>query len=261
MTLFDSHTHLYFPDSYDSPESAVQRAIDCGVKYMVFPGVNASTIAPIRYLHEKFPFYTFMAAGLHPSDVQPGRWEEEISIIIDEIESNRDEYVALGEVGIDLHWETDKLDIQQQAFEYQARYALKTELPLIIHSRDAFPQTYEVLQSLPEIPQMVFHSYSGAPAETEKILSLFPTAYFGINGIVTFKNARIKEVLPIIPDNQLLIETDSPYLAPVPKRGQTNESAFLIHTAEFIAREKDMTVDELAEVTTTNAKRFFKIIA
>lgn len=259
MSLFDSHTHLYFKDTYDSPEETVKRAIDDGVRYMVFPGVNADTIQPIRELHSKFPENTYMAIGLHPTDVEPGKWKEELDIIFDELRAHRDEYVAIGETGIDLHWDATYLDLQQQAFEKQIQLALELNLPIIIHSRDAFPQTYEVLQSSATTPAMVFHSYSGDPAETEKILSMFPGAYFGINGIVTFKNAKIKDVLPVVPDNQLLIETDAPYLAPVPKRGQTNESAFLVHTAKFIAEQKGLSFEKLADLTTSNAKRFFNI--
>lgn len=261
MSLIDSHTHLYFSEDFPNPSEAVQRAIDAGVEHMILPGVNVSTIKPIRELHNMFPDNTSMAIGLHPCDIEPGKWQEELEVIGDELRKNRDEYVAIGETGIDLHWDATHLDLQQQSFEKQLQLALELNIPVIIHSRDGFEATYEVLDSVAGLPEIVFHSFSGNVKDTENILSKFPTAYFGINGIVTFKNAKIKEVLPVIPDDRLMIETDAPYLAPVPKRGSTNESAFLVHTAAFIANEKGMTFERLAELTTSNARRFFRLKA
>lgn len=259
MKLVDSHTHLYFADSYSNPSEAVRRAIDAGVEMMILPGVNASTIEPVKALHALHPLNTAMAIGLHPSDVDPTAWQQELETIFTELDTHSTDYVAVGETGIDLHWETEHLDLQQRAFDSQARKALTLGKPLIIHSRDAFDPTIEVLTGLPQTPQMVFHSFSGTPADTERILGFFPDACFGINGIVTFKNAKIKEVLPVIPPRQLLIETDAPYLAPTPHRGKTNESAFLIHTAQFVANELGMTLDELAKLTTQNANRLFNL--
>lgn len=259
MKLVDSHTHLYFSDSYDSPADAVQRAIDAGVDMMILPGVNAQTIQPVKDLHNKYPHNTAIGIGLHPSDVEPDTWREQLEKIFEELNTAGNQYVAVGEVGVDMHWETKYLDLQQQAFDIQARRALELDKPLIIHSRDAFDPTVEVLQGLPKVPRMVFHSYSGTPADTERLLGLFSELYFGINGIVTFKNAKIKNVLPIIPANQLLIETDAPYLAPTPHRGKTNESAFLVHTAQFVANELGLTFDELAKITTGNAIRLFRL--
>lgn len=259
MSLIDSHTHLYFTEQFPNPSEAVRRSIDAGVEHMVLPGVNASTITPVRRLHEQFPENTSMGAGLHPSDVEPGTWLKELEIIEKELREHRDEYVTIGETGIDLHWDKTYLDLQQQSFERQLRLAVDLDFPVIIHSRDAFDATYEVLDGVANLPPIVFHSYSGDVKETEKILGKYNSAYFGINGIVTFKNAKIKEVLPVIPDSKLMIETDAPYLAPVPKRGSINESAFLVHTTAFVANEKNMTFDELAALTTANARLFFHL--
>lgn len=259
MNLIDSHTHLYFDDFEPSPAEAVERALSQGVVHMILPGVNTSTIEPIKKLHSIFPENTSIAVGLHPSDVKPGTWKEELTEIERELKENRDMYSAVGEVGIDLHWEKDYLDLQQQAFESQCQWAVQLNKPLIIHSRDAFEETFEVLKGVKDLPDIVFHSFSGTPNDVERILNLFPTAHFGINGIVTFKNAKIKEVLPVIPNDRLMIETDAPYLAPTPKRGQRNESAFLVYTAAFIANEKGMSLEELGDLTTDNARRFFKI--
>lgn len=258
MNLVDSHTHLYFNDYPDQGE-VVKRAINSGVVHMILPGVNSSTIEPVRNLHNLFPLNTSMAVGLHPSDVLPETWEKELSLVAEELEKHCKEYIAIGEVGIDLHWEKDHLLLQQEAFRRQIKMALKYSLPLIIHSRDAFEETHSVLAEFAELPKLVFHSYSGDIEETKKILSLYPEVYFGINGIVTFKKAQIKYVLPYIPDDRLMLETDAPYLSPVPHRGKTNESAFLVNTAQFIADEKNMPLEELAHITSENVSRCFGI--
>ena len=259
MNLVDSHTHIYFEDFEPSPSDAVRRAIDAGVTHMVLPGVNLSTVEPIKKLHSLFPENTSMAIGLHPGDIYPEKWKEEMKAIEEELRNSRDEYKAVGEVGVDLHWETKNIDLQQLVFEHQCNLAVELDLPVIIHSRDAFSETYEVLKGVKGLQDIVFHSFSGTPGDVEDILSLFPTSYFGINGIVTFKNSKLKDVLKVIPDDRLLLETDSPYLAPVPKRGQRNESSYLVHTARFIAAEKGMEMNELAQHTTMNAKRFFRL--
>ena len=259
MRLVDSHTHLYFEDYQPSKEAAVERAIEAGVVHMVLPGVDSSVIEPMKTLHKKFPENTSIGIGLHPCDVKPENFEWEIATIDAELESNKSEYSAVGEVGMDLYWDKTLPDLQQQVFDHYLRLADRLNLPVIIHSRDAFDQTMEVIAGLDNVPEMVFHSFSGTTETVEKILRDFPNVYFGINGIVTFKNSRLKDVLQVIPDNQLLLETDSPYLAPVPKRGMVNESAYLIHTADFVAREKGMTADTLADLTTKNAARLFNI--
>ena len=259
MNLVDSHTHLYFSEQFPNPSEAVERAVDAGVSMMILPGVNSSTIEPVKKLHSLFPLNTAMAIGLHPSDVRKETMRHELDVITEEANNNRDCYVGIGEIGIDLHWDATTLDFQQQAFKEQLEMAMKLGKPAILHSRDAFDQTHEVLnEGFSQLP-MVFHSYSGDIKETERILSLYPDAYFGINGIVTFKNARIKEVLDVIPHDRLLIETDAPYLAPVPHRGKTNESAFLVDTARFISEYMNLSLEELATITTRNAERLFNI--
>lgn len=259
MNLIDSHTHLYFREQFPDASEIVGRAITTGVTHMILPGVNSGTIKPIRELHALFPDNTSMGIGLHPSDVEHETWQNELKVIADELKDNVKDYVAVGEIGIDLHWDTTTLDLQQQAFEQQLNLAKELDLPAILHSRDAFAQTHEVIgKEFEDIP-MVFHSYSGDVSETERIMALYPNVYFGINGIVTFKNAKIKEVLNVIPSDRLLIETDAPYLAPTPHRGKTNESAFLVHTAQFIADYLGVPVEKIASSTTDNTKRLFRI--
>ena len=148
MKLIDSHTHLYFAEDFPDQEAVVKRALDAGVEHMVLPGVNSSTIAPIKKLHAMFPEHTSMTIGLHPSDVAKDTFGEELAIIESELNVSSQEYVAIGEIGIDLHWETHNIDLQQQAFECQLNFAKEFKLPVVIHSRDAFEQTHEVLKGI-----------------------------------------------------------------------------------------------------------------
>lgn len=259
MRLIDSHTHLYFEDYEPSPESAVERALAAGVVHMVFPGVNRESIEPAKRLHRLYAENTSIAVGLHPCDVKAETMEEELAAVDRELAENPGMYCAVGEVGIDLHWDATTLDLQMQAFDRQARRALELGLPLIIHSRDGLDATLEVLRGLPETPQAVLHSFGGSAKDAERVLEEFGGMYFGINGIVTFKKATTKEVLPVVPRRQLLLETDAPYLAPVPERGKRNESSYLVHTARFVANEMGMSAEELGELTTENACRLFGI--
>lgn len=259
MRLIDSHTHLYFEDYDPSPEAAVERALAAGVVHMVLPGVNHESIEPAKRLHRLFPDCTSVAVGLHPCDVNGETMEDELRLVEDELEGNPGFYCAVGEVGIDLHWDATTLDKQMEAFDRQARKAIESGLPLIIHSRDGLDATLEVLRGLPRVPQAVLHSFGGSAKDAERVLDEFGEMYFGINGIVTFKKATTKEVLAVVPGRQLLLETDSPYLAPVPHRGKRNESAYMVHTANFVANELGMTADAVGELTTANACRLFGI--
>ena len=259
MRLIDSHTHLYFDDYDPSPESAVERALAAGVVHMVLPGVNRESIEPAKRLHALFPECTSVAVGLHPCDVKAETMEEELDIVVRELDGNPGLYCAVGEVGIDKHWDASTIDLQMQAFDRQARKAIELGLPLIIHSRDGLEETLEVLRGLPSVPEAVLHSFGVSAKDAERVLSEFGEMYFGINGIVTFKKATTKEVLPVVPRSQLLLETDAPYLAPVPHRGKRNESAFMVHTAHFVANELGMSVEELGELPTENACRLFGI--
>lgn len=259
MRVVDTHTHIYLSEDFPDGNAVVQRALEAGVVHMVLPCINASTIAPIRKMHSEYPECTSMALGLHPEDVKPGIWNDEIEKIREEIEQNLFDIVAIGEVGIDLYWDKTNLDIQQQAFARQLEWAQNSDLPVIIHSREAFDAIHEVLKDFPDDMRLIFHSYTGDIKETERILSLYKNAWLGINGIVTFKNSTLKEILPAIPLQCLLLETDSPYLAPVPRRGKTNESAYIVHTARFIADSLNMDVEKLADITTQNAADLFRI--
>lgn len=256
MELFDTHTHLYLPD-FDNDgggEKAVGRAIEAGVTRMVFPNVDLASVAPLRTLASEYRGNVYCAMGLHPTEVNEA-WRDTLAEVLSNLD--RDNDVAVGEIGMDLYWDKNFEDQQMQVFEHQIGVAADCGLPIIIHCREALDQTLEVLQGAPAV-SAVFHSFGGTVADVERIRRT-GDYMFGINGIVTFKNSKLKEVLPAIGLDRLMLETDSPYLAPVPKRGKRNESAFMVYTAECVAGALGIETKTVAEKATANALRFFRI--
>lgn len=256
MTLFDTHTHLYLPEfEEDGRGNAVRRAVEAGVVTMMLPNVDLTTIAPLKELHAEFPDNTMMAMGLHPTEVKAD-WHPDLEVVRRELYDNPGLYKAVGEIGIDLYWDKTFALEQTEVFYQQCLWALDLDLPIIIHCREGLDETLAVLKGLPAVPRGVFHSFGGTAEDVRKIRET-GDFYFGINGIVTFKKSALPAVLPEIPADRLLLETDSPYLAPVPHRGKRNESAFVVNTAEKVAESLGITLDRIAEITTENAVRLF----
>lgn len=254
--MIDTHTHLYLPEFEEDGEvSAVKRALDAGVEHLVFPNVDLNTVEPMTRLAAAFPNQISCAMGLHPTEIDDN-WKENLNRIF-EIIGSGNRYVAIGEVGIDLYWDKTYRDAQMLAFSLQAAKAVELGLPLIIHCRDGLDEVLEVLKDYPGV-QAVFHSFGGTEADVDRIRAL-GDFYFGINGIVTFKNSKLRDVLPAIGIDRILLETDSPYLAPVPHRGKRNESAFIPHIAAHIAQSMEIPFATVDSTTTLNARNLFKI--
>lgn len=261
----DTHTHLYLPDfAADTPApqpagtEAVGRAIEAGVSALVFPNVDLATIAPMRLLHDRFPQATFMAMGLHPTEIGPD-FAEPLETIRHELFSRHTDYCAVGEIGIDLYWDATHRNLQMQALDTQLRWAVELGIPVIIHCRNALDETLEVLSGYPDLAG-VMHSFGGTAADVHRILSTVPRFLFGINGTVTFKNnSSLRTTIPAIPADRLILETDSPYLAPVPKRGRRNESAYIPYIAACIADISGTDIADIASQTSANAARLFRI--
>lgn len=253
--IVDTHTHLYLPE-FDSPAEAVRRAVDAGVGHMLLPNVDLGTIGPMVELHRQFPKNTSIAMGLHPTEVE-GDSHGALDVVERSL-AEFDDIVAVGEIGIDLYWDKAWRSEQMEAFRIQCQWALDRGLPIIIHCREGLDEVLEVLSALPAVPRGVFHSFGGTEADVDRIRAV-GDFYFGINGIVTFKNSRLREVLPHIGVDRLLLETDAPYLAPVPHRGKRNESAYIVHTAAHVAASMNIAVDELAAATTRNAQTLFSL--
>ena len=255
--LIDTHTHLYLEEFQPNPQDVVTRAIEAGVEQMIFPNVDLSTIAPMQNLHNLFPKNTFMAMGLHPTEIKDS-WVEDLAKVKTEFNQNQNEYIAVGEIGIDLYWDKTYCDEQMQALEQQFNWATESNIPVIIHCREGLDEILEVLDGMSTKPQGVFHSFGGTDGDVDRIRK-YGDFYFGINGIVTFKNSKLRDTLPAIGIDRILLETDAPYLAPVPHRGKRNESAYLIHTAAHIAQHLTLTAEDVAINTTNNAKKLFGI--
>ena len=207
-------------------------------------------------LHHRFPDHTSVAMGLHPTEVGDD-WET----VVDDMERLLDDggFVAVGEVGIDLYWEKDRKAEQMQAFARQLRIASRLNLPVIIHCREALEETLQVISEVhPDVP-LIFHSFTGSPDDVRRIREVCDPM-FGINGVVTFKNAKeIREALPLIGLDHILLETDAPYLAPVPFRGRRNEPAYVTHTCAKIAEVIGVSPEEVEKATDMNAKKLFGI--
>ncbi|MCM1162668.1 MAG: TatD family hydrolase [Muribaculaceae bacterium] len=257
MRLFDTHTHLYLPEFGEEGDLAVKRALDAGVSMMMLPNVDCTTVKPLMAMHSRFPDNTLMAMGLHPTEIGENP-AEALFIIKETLYSNPSVFSAVGEVGMDLYWDASHRDEQMDVFEHQCRWALDLGLPVIIHCREGLDETLEVLSGFDTKPVAVFHSFGGSTADVERILKT-GNFYFGINGIVTFKNSKLRETLPAIPRDRLVLETDSPYLAPVPFRGKRNESAYIVNTAQVVANTLGCPVEELAEKAFENAQNLFAV--
>jgi len=258
MTLTDTHTHLYLDEfAVDGGgEAAVRRALAAGVSRMVMPNVDLATIEPMEQLAAQFPGTVFMAMGLHPTEVGAD-WAAGVDAVESRILAAPERYVAIGEVGIDLYWDDTFRREQMDAFERQARLADRLGKPIIIHCREGLAEALEVLEAVPGA-RAVFHSFGGTEADVGTIRR-HGDHYFGINGIVTFKNSDLRHTLPAIGIDRILLETDSPYLAPVPRRGRRNESALLPYIAAHIADALSLTAGQVAAVTSASATTFFHL--
>ncbi len=261
--MIDTHTHLYMPDFTDGgaePDGgnlAVGRAFDAGVSRLVFPNVDLGTIVPMKELAARHPGRIAMAMGLHPTEVRE-TWPQDLDAVLREL--CKGHYAAVGEVGIDLYWDKSFAAAQQEVFSRQLLAAKERRLPVIIHCREGLDETLSCIRETDvagEVP-LIFHSFTGTPEDVRRIRSVAPDALFGINGVCTFRNAAaVREALPEIGLDRILLETDSPYLAPVPKRGRRNESAFLPYIAARIAETLGTTVDKVIEDTDRNASALF----
>ena len=230
MNLIDSHSHLFLEEFADDLPQVIERARQAGVTHIFMPNIDSTTIEPLLRTCAAYPGYLFPMAGLHPTSVND-TVDRELDIVYGELRQAREKgYVAVGEIGLDLYWDQTYLTQQLKAFEQQLQWALEFNLPVVIHCREAFPYIYKVLQGYRHTPlRGIFHSFTGTAEEAASLLE-FPGFLLGINGVLTFKKSSLPEVLQSVPVERLLVETDSPYLTPVPYRGRRNESGYVIHT-------------------------------
>lgn len=254
--MIDTHAHLYSDQLLPDIEGVIQRARSSGVERILLPNIDASTIETMMQLASTYPDEMVPMIGLHPTSVSQS-FKEELEVMQGWL--GKADFCAIGEIGIDLYWDKTFLVEQTEAFETQLQWAIDAQLPIVIHARDSFP---EIICSLEKFKSSqltgVFHSFTGGIDEVEKIEKL-GDFMFGINGIVTFKNSTLSEVIPSIGLDRLLLETDAPYLAPTPYRGKRNESAYLGLIKNKIADILDLSPEEVDKRTTQNAIKKFRL--
>jgi len=254
--FIDTHTHL-FSDAFDEDRnSVVQRAIDTGVEICLLPNIDIDTIDAMNELAKSFPNNCFPMMGLHPGSVDEN-WESKLEVIKKHLFSEK--YVAVGEIGMDLYWDKTHIEAQRQAFRMQVEWAKELRLPIAIHAREAFQEIYEIIDELNDDRLTgVFHCFTGTEEDANKILS-YGGFKLGIGGVLTYKNGRVDEALKNVGLEHLILETDSPYLPPVPHRGKRNESSYLLHIAEKLADVYNVTLKEIEEKTSQNARELFRL--
>ncbi|MGV3762151.1 TatD family hydrolase [Parapedobacter sp.] len=255
MEFTDTHTHLYY--SYGTPElaSQMQRCFDSGVKYCLLPNVDSDSIAKVLGTVAAYPDNCFAMMGLHPCDVKAD-YQQQLNLIEQAISTNK--IYGIGEIGVDLHWDKTTLPLQQDAFRIQTGWAKDAGLPVSIHCRNAFDELFELLEEVQDGRLTgVLHCFTGTIAQAQRAVGL--GLHLGIGGVLTYKNAGLDTVVSQLDLQHIVLETDAPYLAPVPHRGKKNESSYLPYIAQKVADLHGMSVDTIAAITTKNAKRVFAI--
>ncbi|WP_340200494.1 TatD family hydrolase [Ascidiimonas sp. W6] len=255
MILTDTHTHLYTEQFDDDRHEMIQRAISEGVKRFFIPAIDSTYQERMEDLAATYPENVFLMAGLHPTHVKED-YEEELSKISKLLEKGV--YYGVGETGIDLYWDKTFLKEQQIAFKRQIRLAKQYNLPIIIHCREAFDEVFEVLELEKEGElRGIFHCFTGNREQAKKAINY--NLKLGIGGVATFKNGKIDQFLKEIDINHIVLETDAPYLAPVPFRGKRNESSYLKLVAKKISEIYGISIEEVAHLTTENSKEVFGV--
>ena len=252
--MIDTHTHLYSDEFDVDRNETIQRALDKGVTQFYLPAIDSETHEKMLHLENEYPENMHAMMGLHPCSVKPDSWEKELQIVEEYL--GKRNFPAIGEIGIDLYWDQSTLDIQIQAFEKQIDWAIERDLPIEIHTRSSFEETFDVLERKKH-PKLrgIFHCFSGDLEQAKHALNL--NFHLGIGGVVTFKNGKIDQFLSEIPLEKIVLETDSPYLAPVPFRGKRNESAYVELVAGKLVDIYGKSFQEIDAITTSNAQKIF----
>lgn len=257
--LSDTHTHLYLPRFDNDREEMIGRAFEAGVERLFLPNIDRDSIAPLLELCGRYPGNCFPMLGLHPCSVTKD-FRQELDIIREVLD--RHTVYAIGEIGIDLYWDKTLLAEQEEAFRIQLRWARELDMPVVIHCRESFTEIWRIIgeekdSRLPGRLRGIFHCFTGS---RDQALEVTGAGFgLGIGGVVTYKNSGLDQVLSSIAPEHIVLETDAPYLAPVPFRGKRNESSYLVHIARKVAGVYGLSEEEIASVTTANSKRIFGI--
>ena len=252
----DTHTHLFVDAFNEDRSEIVQKAINSGVEKMLLPNIDIDTIDAMNDLAKEFPNNCFPMMGLHPGSIKED-WKERLEVIRKSLfEGN---YIAVGEIGMDLYWDKTFVKEQAEAFRMQVEWAKELGLPIVIHAREAFEPIFEILDEINDDSLTgVFHCFTGTVEQANHVLS-YGGFKLGIGGVLTYKKAALDKVLENVDLKHLILETDSPYLPPVPYRGKRNESSYILHIAEKLTDVYNVPLSEIEEVTTTSAQELFQL--
>lgn len=255
MQFIDTHSHLYSSQFDEDRTKVIKEAIEAGVGTILLPNIASNYTKGMLDLCTEFPNNCYPMMGLHPCDVKVDTLTSELSHVEEELAKGN--YIAVGEIGLDLYWDKSTLTIQREAFVHQIKLAKKYNLPIAIHVRDSFSEAIKIIESLNDKRLSgVFHCFTGSVEDAHRVINL-DGFYLGIGGLLTFKNSGLDKTMKEINIQYLILETDSPYLAPAPFRGKRNESKYIINIAEKLAEVHQISMGRVAEITTKNAKKLF----
>jgi TatD DNase family protein len=254
VEIIDTHSHIYEPEFEEDVREVIRRAKDIGVSCILLPNIDVESIDRLHKLSDEYAGYCLPMMGMHPTSITDS-WQTDMKIIKTQFDNR--EYIAVGEIGIDLYWDKTFEKEQKRAFEEQLLWSIEYDLPVAIHSRNAIAECIECIRNVGEEKlRGVFHSFGGSEEELLAILAL-KNFYLGINGVVTFKNSTLPEVLKKTDLSHILIETDAPYLAPVPYRGKRNEPSYTLKVAEKLAEIYHIPLEDVGRTTSENARKLF----
>jgi len=254
VQFVDTHSHMYSSQFDGDKKEAIDRAIKQGVDRIFLPNIDSSSIEAMHDLEKEFPNNCFAMMGLHPCSVKDN-YEDELKIVKKHLSERS--YKAVGEIGIDLHWDKSTLQIQQDAFRRQILWAKEYKLPIVIHARDSFDEIFDIIDELNDDSLWgIFHCFTGSIEQAEKVIS-YGGFKMGIGGVLTYKNSGLAETISRIDIKHLVLETDAPYLSPKPHRGKRNETSYTYYVAEKLAEVYNISLSEIAEITSQNAHEVF----
>lgn len=255
MFLSDTHTHQYIPEMREQIGALMHRALENRVQKLYLPNIDSDSVKDVFSLTDLYPNNCFPMMGLHPCSVKEN-YQEELDFISNYIDEPR--VVGIGEIGMDLYWDKTFIEEQKIAFRTQINWAKQRKMPIIIHCREAFDEIYEILlEEKDELLRGIFHCFSGSEEQARKIVDL--GFYLGIGGVLTYKNSGLADAIKNIDLQHLVLETDSPYLTPVPHRGKPNESSYLLHVANKLAEVMNCSLEQVANTTSENAIKIFGV--
>lgn len=257
MQLTDTHAHLYLPEFAEDRDEVIGKAINAGIDTILLPNIDADSLEPMVEIVNRYPGICYPMLGIHPTSIKAD-YQQQLEVM--EQWTDKAAWVAIGETGIDLYWDKTYFEEQKTSFRYHLRKAVEMDLPIVIHTRESFQEVFDLLDEFSDQPlRGVFHAFTGDHSQAEEVVRR--GFHLGIGGIVTFKNSDLRDQLRGIDLQHLLLETDSPYLAPVPKRGKRNESSYMVFVAEEVGRIYGLPPEEVAQITSENARQLFPLNA